>query len=190
MYVGRCIGAIAKWYRQLHDKGKKYLKHHSVSMYDELDKITLENIRRIASVTYSIDNELWRMIESQFDAVKKKMADLPRTLTYNDFYWDNLIVAKDRTEAFMFDYNLLGKGTAYGDVRNVTSSMSKIAAEAFCEVYDTSEVESEKIADDILSHLVTLCIACEREKFPIWAEKSKELLLSGELQQRFMKWMG
>ena len=63
-----------------------------------------------------------------------------------------------------------------------------IAAEAFCEVYDTSEVESEKIADDILSHLVTLCIACEREKFPIWAEKSKELLLSGELQQRFMKW--
>ena len=89
----------------------------------------------------------------------------------------------------MFDYNLLGKGTAYGDVRNVTSSMSKIAAEAFCEVYDTSEVESEKIADDILSHLVTLCIACEREKFPIWAEKSKELLLSGELQQRFMKWM-
>ena len=27
-------------------------------------------------------------------------------------------------------------------------------------------------------------------KVPIWAEKSKELLLSGELQQRFMKWMG
>ena len=49
-------------------------------MYDELDKITLENIRRIAAVTYSIDNELWRMIESQFDAVKKKIADLPRTL--------------------------------------------------------------------------------------------------------------
>ena len=95
-------------------------------MYDELDKITLENIRRIAAVTYSIDNELWRIIESQFDAVRKKMADLPRTLTYNDFYWDNLM----------------------------------------------------------------LCIACEREKFPIWAEKSKELLLSGELQQRFMKWMG
>ncbi len=182
--------AIAKWYRQLHDKGKGYLDNHSVSMYDELDMITPENMRRVAEETDSRENTLWKMIESRYDAMKKKIVSLPRTLTYNDFYWDNLIVAKDGTEAFMFDYNLLGKGIAYGDVRNVTSSMSEAAAKAFCEAYDTSGLENEKLADDILAHLVTLCVACERKSFPAWAEESKKLLLSGELQQNFMKWIG
>ena len=37
-----------------------------------------------------------------------------RTLTYNDFYYTNMMVAKDKSSALMFDYNLLGKGYVYG----------------------------------------------------------------------------
>ena len=181
--------AIAKWYRRLHDTGRQYLTRNSVSLYDETDVITVENMVRAAEATDTIDNPLWNVVKDNFDDMKKKIAKLPRTLTYNDFYWDNLIVSKDKTEAFMFDYNLMGMGMAYGDVRNVISAMGKEAAKAFCDAYGVDGLDEEKLADDFLAHMVTLCIASQREVFPAWAGESLEKLKSGKLLKNYRRWM-
>ena len=181
--------AIAKWYRRLHDTGRQYLTRNSVSLYDETDVITVENMVRAAEVTDTIDNPLWNVVKDNFDDMKKKIAKLPRTLTYNDFYWDNLIVSKDKTDAFMFDYNLMGMGMAYGDVRNVISSMGKEAAKAFCDAYGVKGLDEEKLADDFLAHMVTLCIASQREVFPAWAGVSLEMLKNGKLLKNYRRWM-
>lgn len=181
--------AIAKWYRRLHDTGRQYLTRNSVSLYDETDVITVENMVRAAEVTDTIDNPLWNVVKDNFDDMKKKITKLPRTLTYNDFYWDNLIVSKDKTEAFMFDYNLMGMGMAYGDVRNVISSMGKEAAKAFCDAYGVNGLDEEKLADDFLAHMVTLCIASQREVFPAWAGESLEMLKNGKLLKNYRRWM-
>ena len=181
--------AIAKWFRKLHDRGKQYLSENDVSLYDETDVITVENMVRAAEVTDTIDNPLWNVVKANFDDMKKKIAKLPRTLTYNDFYWDNLIVSKDKTEAFMFDYNLLGKGMAYGDIRNVTGSLSKGVAKAFCDAYGVDGLDEEKLADDFLAHMVTLCAGSQREVFPAWAGESLEKLKSGKLLKDYEQWM-
>ena len=181
--------AIAKWYRRLHDTGRQYLTRNSVSLYDETDVITVENMVRAAEVTDTIDNPLWNVVKDNFDDMKKKITKLPRTLTYNDFYWDNLIVSKDKTEAFMFDYNLMGMGMAYGDVRNVISSMGKEAAKAFCDAYGVDGLDEEKLADDFLAHMVTLCIASQREVLPAWAGESLEMLKNGNLLKNYRRWM-
>lgn len=181
--------AIAKWYRRLHDTGRQYLTRNSVSLYDETDVITVENMVRAAEVTDTIDNPLWNVVKDNFDDMKKKIVKLPRTLTYNDFYWDNLIVSKDKTEAFMFDYNLMGMGMAYGDVRNVISSMGEEAAKAFCDAYGVDGLDEEKLADDFLAHMVTLCIASQREVFPAWAGESLEMLKNGKLLKSYRRWM-
>lgn len=183
--------AVARWYRTLHEKGRQYLKKNPVRLYDETDVITPENMEKAAAVTGTAGDPIWQQVKENFDDVRKKLEVLPRTLTYNDFYWDNLIAAKDGSEAFMFDYNLLGQGLAYGDVRNVTSSLSREAAEAFREAYGTSEmvgVDEEKLADDFLAPMVTLCAASQREVFPAWAGDSLERLKSGELLKSFERW--
>ena len=51
--------------------------------------------------------------------------------------------------------NLLGKGIAYGDVRNVTSSLSREAAEAFVQEYSGDIDEEQKKADAFIAPVAT-----------------------------------
>ena len=81
----------------------------------------------------------------------------------------------------MFDYNLLGKGIAYGDIRNVTGSLSREAAEAFLEEYGDHISGEEKRADAFIAPLVTLHAACEQELFPSWAEGALKELKNGSI---------
>lgn len=187
-------GAIAKWYRTLHIKGREYLsgKGSSLgkerSMYDESDAITLENMRLVARETGSADNALWKVIAENYHAIRSRIDALPRTLTYNDFYWTNLIVAKNGKSAFMFDYNLLGKGIAYGDVRNVTCSLSQKAAEIFMREYGEDIPAEQKKADAFIAPLVTLHAACEEEVFPSWAEGALSELKNGSILRSLKEW--
>ena len=89
----------------------------------------------------------------------------------------------------MFDYNLLGKGIAYGDIRNVTSSLSNDASEAFIQKYGDNIDEEEKKADAFISPLVTLISACEHETFPSWAKGSIEELKNGDVLKHLKKWL-
>ena len=80
-----------------------------------------------------------------------------------------MVVAKDKSSALMFDYNLLGKGYAYTDVRNVLSSLSEEAGKAFLDEYGGFE-PIEKALDDVVSVVVTLYQACLRDEMPWWAQ--------------------
>ena len=104
---------IAEWYKLLHTNSEDFTKENLAELYDETDFITKENIEFIKEKTGTQNLPVWRLINDNFDVIVSKIRSLPRVLTYNDFYYTNLIVAKDKTSAFMFDYNLLGKGYVY-----------------------------------------------------------------------------
>lgn len=160
---------IAVWYKQLHDQGYPYVYQRAESMYDEADFFTVENIFYIKEKTGTYDAPAWRLLESSYAAISYLLSQVRRTLTYNDFYYTNMVVAKDKSSALMFDYNLLGKGYAYSDVRNVLSSLSEEAGKAFLNVYGGFDPR-EKALDDVVSVVVMLFLACQHDKFPWWAK--------------------
>ncbi|MCL2517631.1 MAG: aminoglycoside phosphotransferase family protein [Oscillospiraceae bacterium] len=169
--------AIAVWYKKLHEAGINFPALHE--LYDETDFITLANMDFIAEKTNTIGNPVWDLIRERFDDIRRMIEVLPRTLTYNDFYWSNLVVAKDGTSAMMFDFHLLGKGYVYSDVRNVTYSLRDEAINAFLDEYGTTNFD-EKTADAIIEPLFGLYVACERTQFPEWAVPSLNKIKSEE----------
>lgn len=160
---------IAVWYKQLHSQGYSYVCQHGESMYDEADFFTIENIACIKEKTETQDAPAWVFLEQNYAAINDLLRKARRTLTYNDFYYTNMVVAKDKSSALMFDYNLLGKGYAYADVRNVLSSLSEEAGKAFLDEYGEFD-PVEKALDDVVSVVVTLYLACQRDEFPWWAQ--------------------
>lgn len=166
---------IAEWYKLLHTGSKDFVLERSTELYDETDFITRENIEFIKEKTGTQNLPVWKLIDNNFDVIVSKTRNLPRVLTYNDFYYTNLIVAKDKSSAFMFDYNLLGKGYVYSDIRNVCYSLSENAKKAFLEAYGEFD-ENEVIVDDVASVLITLYHACQRNSFPSWADYALEKL--------------
>ena len=84
---------IAKWYKLLHHRGYEYIEENScVPLYDENDLLTFENIEKIKLETNSSELPVWKLIENNFDIIEKLLNKAKRTLTYNDFYYTNLIV--------------------------------------------------------------------------------------------------
>lgn len=162
---------IAEWYKFLHTRSKDFAENHSTELYDETDFITKDNIEFIKEKTDTQNLPVWELINDNFDIIVSKIKSLPRIFTYNDFYYTNLIVAKDKSSAFMFDYNLLGKGYVYSDIRNVCYSLGEKAKKAFLEAYGEFD-KSEIIIDDVASVLVTLYHACQRKSFPAWANST------------------
>lgn len=160
---------IAVWYKQLHSRGDAYVYQRGASMYDEADFFTIENIAYIKEKTGTQDAPAWRSLERHYAAISHLLSKVRRTLTYNDFYYTNMVVAQNKSSALMFDYNLLGKGYAYSDVRNVLSSLSEEAGKAFLDAYGEFD-PIEKALDDVVSVVVTLFLACQYDKFPRWAK--------------------
>src|SRR5699024_9062000 len=116
---------IADWYRLLHQKGYAYAARHGADLYDETSVFTREALAQIQQKTGTQGAPAWKALEERFAAIVQLLQSVPQTLTYNDFYFTNLTVAKDLSSAMMFDYNLLGRGYAYADVRNVTVSLEE-----------------------------------------------------------------
>ena len=112
-------------------------------LYDENDALTAENIEAVRARTGELP--VWRLIEANWGRIRAAIDGARRTLTYNDFYYTNLAVARDGSSALMFDYGLLGKGYAYADIRNVLSSLSPAAGEAFLAGYGPFDAREEQI---------------------------------------------
>lgn len=159
---------IAVWYQQLHNRGFSYVAQNGSDLYDESDCFTLENIAFIKEKTGTQNAPAWRALERRFDAISAMLCNTRRTLTYNDFYYTNMMVAKDKSSALMFDYNLLGKGYVYTDLRNVMSSLSAEAGNVFLKEYGGYD-PAEAALDGVVSVVVALYQACQRETFPSWA---------------------
>jgi aminoglycoside phosphotransferase (APT) family kinase protein len=169
---------VARWYRALHERGREYAQSHT--LYDECDCLTLENIALIKAKTNTEDAPVWAAIEANFEQIRATTLSLQRTLTYNDYYYTNLAVRKDGAEALIFDYNLLGKGYVYSDIRNVCSSLGDEAKAAFLAEY--GEFERREVAvDDVVCPIVSLFHACEKKVFPQWSNSSLADVQNGTL---------
>lgn len=175
--------ALAKWYRRLHDRGRAYVADHGGNMYMECGCITGANLEFIKRKTNTGDNPVWRALDERLHRLRELIDAMDKTLVYNDFYYTNMAVSRDGTRALMFDYNLLGKGPAAGDIRNVTYSLSKSARESFLDSYGDYD-EGNAALNSILEHLVTLYFACVREAFPQWGAEALGRLKNGELLKR------
>ena len=178
--------SLAKWYIKLHKEGTKYIAKKGSKLYREIDVITKDNIELIRNKSNTEDNEVWDLIINNLDLIFKKIKDLGETITYNDFYFTNLIVSNDKGQAIMFDYNLLGIGFKYSDIRNVCSSLSTEAGKAFIEEYGQIN-EAEQVIDEGTAILVNLIFAYQRPEFPKWAKDSLESIHNGELQNAINK---
>lgn len=178
----RVAASLAGWYRKLHQKGRAYVEEHGAGMYDESELITPDNLAFVRDKTGTAGNALWDLLPRHFDAFISAAEKPRRTLTYNDFYYTNLVVARDCSSAFMFDYHLLGKGYVFGDLFNVTSALGKEAKEAFLTAYGEYD-RSEEPVHRAVGPLVALISACQRERFPDWGYEDLEKLNSGMLAE-------
>ena len=172
--------ALASWYKKLHYEGVKFLKNNDRRFYKEIDYITKENLELIMNKTNTRDNKVWQLLIEHLDLIFLKIEEFEETFTYNDFYWTNLVVRKDKKEAFMFDYNMLGVGFRYSDIRNVCSSLSDDAGNIFISEYGEIN-QNEKKIDEVISILVSLIQACKRDIFPNWANEALDKVDNGEL---------
>lgn len=168
---------LAQWYRRLHSAGFAHVAKHGKDMYSETSFFTRENIAAVRDKSGLSTLPVWKILDENYDAIMRLAASVPMTLTYNDFYYTNMAVARDGSAAMMFDYNLLGKGHVYSDVRNVEYSLSPEAAAAFREAYGERDFSLEAALDAVISPIVTLHFAYSRPgKFPDWAHQELQNL--------------
>lgn len=185
MFNPKVIVPLARWYQELHRKGEIYLKDNKVKLYSEYDSITRETITFLKDKINVKNEEVWDILISEIDKLHKFCKDR-RTITYNDFYFVNMIVAKDYSEAFMFDYNMLGEGLIASDILNVTSSIKK-CGEKFIESYGKINM-LETTVNNILAHIFAVLEGFNREKFPDWAEESLKFLEGESFEKEIIKW--
>ena len=165
------IKALARWYKALHSSGADYVSQYGEGMYMEWDNFTLENIIAIQNSFNLCDSKGIKAIIGNYDELRKTMDETPKTLTYNDFYYTNMVVKKDESEALMFDYNLLGKGCYVSDIRNVTYWFSEENKSLFLSEY--GDVNHElMLIDEIIAPIITLHSAMIRNIFPNWAKEA------------------
>jgi hypothetical protein len=185
--VARCL---ARWYFTFHENGASAPELDT--LYFEYDSITEENLKMLL-LKFPEAEELLRFSLAQYSKLRDLIRKPAFTLTYNDFYWENFVVRKDKRAAMMFDYNLLGRGYRFSDFRNVCWSLSEDAKTAFVDEYNRlfwekhgharAEAEdAERRVDEVAGPLFTLITAfIERENFPAWANDAKSKALDGSL---------
>lgn len=181
----RVMVPLAKWYQKLHRKGEMYLKNNEIKLYSEYDSVTRESVMFLKGKITVKNEEIWDILISGIDKLHEFCRER-RTVTYNDFYFVNMIVARDYSEAFMFDYNMMGEGLIASDILNVTSSAEKYS-EKFIESY--GEIDpSETTVNNILAHIFAVLEGFKREKFPDWAEESLKFLESESFEKEIIRW--
>lgn len=178
--------ALGRYYSTLHQKGREYLKQEaSASFYSELDLLTPDNLQMIKDQSGYVDEEYWAEVNRRLLELKEYY-QANRTITYNDFFFGNAVIAKDLGEAYMFDYNFLGEGLAYFDLSNVMHGLDEQCRHVFLASYgDYSNYE--QFANAIFSPLIGLIIAYKRETIPSWAKDDIAKLKSGTLKKVLME---
>lgn len=170
------IRAIARWYRLLHGRGAEYVSEHGAGMYDEWELFTEENVDFLArSLGPECEKPLARL-RREYPKLRAGMDAAPKTLCYNDFYYTNMAVAKDKSAALMFDYNLLGKGCPVNDHFNVTYWFTEDEKRLFTDEYGGMDAELIALQRRI-SPVIDLVSALRRGIFPDWAEEAKRKLM-------------
>ena len=182
--------SLAQWYFTFHENGTAVSELDT--LYFEYDSFTEENFK-ILIEKFPEAKELFQFLLMNHDKLRKLIYTPSFTLTYNDFYWSNFVVRKDKKAAIMFDYNLLGKGYRFSDFRNVCWNMSDEAKAAFTDEYNRLYVEKhgctrakadevEQRIDDVAADLFVLLVAfTEHEPNPNRAKHEKIEAQNGSL---------
>lgn len=182
--------SLARWYFTFHENGAAVPELDS--LYFEFDSLTEDNFKLLMQ-KFPQAEELFQFLLSRCGRLRELIYTPSFTLTYNDFFWTNLVVRKDKKAALMFDYNLLGKGYRISDFRNVCWSMADDAKKAFEDEYNRlyferhgcTRVEAEALEgriDDVAGALFALFVAfVERDKVPGWAKEQKAAAIDGSL---------
>jgi len=179
--------SLAQWYFTLHESGSAISELDT--LYFEFDKITEENLKLLIQ-KFPKAEELFSFVLNRYSKLKELIYKPIFTLTYNDFYWTNFVVQKDKKAAMMFDYNFLGRGYRFSDFRNVCSSLSDKTKAVFTDGYNRLYLERhghtyefaelEERIDDLMEPLFSLFVAfTERETFPDWAKEYKDEAING-----------
>ena len=168
---------LAVWYQKLHSIDLEALNLRGFKFYSELDYFSLANINELITFLGSKTPPTIVEIKDHFSEINQKLLSIRKCLTYNDFYYTNMAMARDGSLALMFDYNLLGVGFAAMDMRNVTSSLSEDAGKAFLEAY--GHIDSmEMLLNEIISPVIGLVMGMNRKPLPKWFfEELEELNL-------------
>ena len=180
------LRALAKWYKKFHRKGRQYVLDHSqCDFYSEIELLNDGNIKLLKNKTAYENHEFWPLLDEKLKGVLTYYHK-HKTLTYNDFSHTNMVHSLKHQEAYMFDYNFLGLGLPYFDISNVLSALKPEFHEVFIEAYGGFD-SLEKEINDVMSHLIGLIIAYEKEVFPKWGVCSLEFLTSGELLDKLRR---
>ena len=181
--------ALAGWYKELHGVDAGRLIQEGFSFYSELDFITTANLHKLIRMLGNDTPKALRWVEAVFDELQALLSQARKTLTYNDFYYTNLAVARDGKAAFMFDYNLLGLGFPAMDLRNVTSSMNEEAGKAFLRAYGPVDPLEVKL-NEIISPITGLLIGMERKPLPPWFYEELEEINTIDFQSKLQSLLG
>jgi len=188
--------SLAQWYFTLHENGARFPE--LTSLYFEYDRLTEANLKLLMQKLPEA-KAVFQFLLTHYAKLHALIYKPSFTLTYNDFYWTNFVVRKDKKAAMMFDYNLLGKGYRFSDFRNVCWSISDEARKIFVNVYNQlyferhghTRMEAEKLEaliDDVAGPIFALFIAfTEHENFPTWAHEQKKEVLDGSLLAKAKK---
>lgn len=170
------VGALAAWYGILHERGEAYVRAHGEGMYDEWDVFTPENLDLIPNKLGSECDRAVKALKERFSELRSQMDAVPKTLCYNDFYYTNMAVRKDKSAAIMFDYNFLGKGCRANDILNAVYWFSEENKALFIKEYGGADEALFELVRRI-SPVVDLISALKRGIFPGWAKEAKEELV-------------
>ena len=170
---------LAKWYKDLHKKGKNI---DLSGFYCEYDWINRKNIRGLSKI---LSESVMNFLLDNIRKIEKLKNSFSYTLIYNDFDSCNLIVGKDC--AFMFDYNFVGKGGAIQDLQNVFAKLTPAKQQLFMKYYgDEQRNPREEEIHKILSALSTLIIASKQKVFPKWGNGSLDYINSEEFNKKLV----
>lgn len=169
--------ALASWYARLHSAGAG--APELAGLFRQTDLVTAESLELVGRRWPELASGVaWA--QNRLPELRATLAACRPTLTYNDFFWTNLAVHRFGGAALMFDYNLLGAGYAYADVRNVLTSLTPDAGDAFLDTYSTLLPldPAEAGLDAELAPLVAVVLAARLVERPRWAEPSLAWLAS------------
>lgn len=177
------VEALAKWYKKLHNKALLKDENSRIN-YSEFDLLNSEELDILMEKSSYGNEKYWKQLQEMISRFYPYYLS-NQSITYNDFYFGNVIVSKDLKNAFMFDYNFLGRGLPYFDVSNVLSGLEPKMHDVFLLAYGEID-EFEKDINSVISPIIALIIAFKKDVFPKWAKVYFDKLVSNELYDELL----
>ena len=142
MQCPAAMAALSRWYRQLHQIPPD--QHPWLPLSEEWAALRQQRLAEAwpALAAEGGSLELKRLLE----ALILRAQRLKLGLCYNDFYYVNMVVGPEGTQAFMMDYGRMGLNFPGLDLRNALWFSSPKARAAFMQSYGLHWEEEPWIA--------------------------------------------